>query len=186
MKNLILFSVVAAIQLYIPARMILGHEKIINEGEEYKFLVAPIDPSDPFRGKYIHLNFEAADFTLKDTTQEWKINEEVYVQLKKDSEGYAAISNVTKEAPEGLPYVKATIRHKLPYEKPEKLQIAYPFDRFYMEESKAYDAELAYRESLDDTLKKAYALVFIKDGEAVLTDVMINDMPILKLLEDTP
>jgi uncharacterized membrane-anchored protein len=180
MKNipLLLFAIVAIVQLYIPAQMILGREKVIREGQEFKFTVAPIDPSDPLRGKYIDLNFEATQFELNDTTRKWEIFEEVYVSLTENQKGFATISNITKEAPKGgTPYVKAKIQQKMPYDRPEKLVINYPFERFYMEESKAYDAELAYRESLTDPSSTAYAVVYVKDGDAVITEVMIDNVP---------
>ena len=62
------------------------------------------------------------------------------------------------------------------------LAIDYPFDRYYMEESKAYDAELTYRKSQLDTSQIAYALVSIKDGEAVLKDVLINGVSIREIV----
>ncbi len=60
----------------------------------------------------------------------------------------------------------------------QQLTVDFPFDRYYMEESKAVEAEQVYRESLPDTNQVAYALVKIKDGEAVLKDVLINDVSI--------
>lgn len=65
-----------------------------------------------------------------------------------------------------------------------RLTIDYPFDRFYMEESKARDAEMAYRESQLDTTQTTYALVKIKAGEAVLKEVMINGIPIREIVAD--
>ncbi|HMB62545.1 MAG TPA: hypothetical protein VKN36_05700, partial [Eudoraea sp.] len=59
----------------------------------------------------------------------------------------------------------------------------YPFDRFYMEESKANEAELTYRQSQRDTSKITYALVRIKNGEAVLKDVMIDGISIRELVK---
>jgi hypothetical protein len=52
-----------------------------------------------------------------------------------------------------------------------------------MEESKAYDAELSYRESSDKNGSRAYALVNIKNGERVLKDVIIEDMPIKEFVK---
>ena len=44
-----------------------------------------------------------------------------------------------------------------------------PFNTFYMEETKAYDAEMAYVEANRDSLSNnIYALVYIKDDHAVL------------------
>jgi hypothetical protein len=49
-----------------------------------------------------------------------------------------------------------------------------------MEEGKTYEAETAYREYNRDTIitKPAYALVAIKEGSAVLKDVIIEGISI--------
>lgn len=181
--SIVAFAVVAAIQLYVPASMILDREKIITDGKMLKFKTAPVDPSDPFRGKYIDLEFKATEYKLQNSDEEWQSDENVYVQLKKDEEGYAHIQGISKVKPaEGL-FVKGSIQYMIPYENPEKLVIQYPFDRYYMEESKAYDAELTYLETVSDTSGVTYALVHVLDGEAVLTDVLIDDISILELIQ---
>ena len=52
------FGLLVAAQLYVPASMILGRENTIKAGKEFQFRVAPIDPNDPLRGKYIRLDYE--------------------------------------------------------------------------------------------------------------------------------
>ena len=52
-----------------------------------------------------------------------------------------------------------------------------------MEESKAYEAELTYRQSQRDTTKLTYALVSIKNGDAVLKDVLIDGISIKEIVE---
>jgi hypothetical protein len=53
-----------------------------------------------------------------------------------------------------------------------------------MEESKAYDAEIAVTENLRDSLlNSAYALVYIKEGQAVLKDVIIEGVSIKNYVE---
>ena len=186
MKKIVIpiFIVVMLAQLYVPAQMILGRESVISEGEVFKFITAPVDPSDPFRGKYIILNFEATEFSLTDEN-DFEIYQDVYVWLEKDENGYAQIANVTKEAPtDDVQYVKAIVQQLTPYENPEKLRVRYLFDRFYMEESKAYDAEVSYRESMENEGSHTYALVHIKDGQAVVTDVFIDELPILQYLKE--
>ncbi len=61
------------------------------------------------------------------------------------------------------------------------LVINYPFTRYYMEESKAKAAELAHRRSLRNDQEVTYALVNIKNGDAVLKDVMINGVSVKEL-----
>lgn len=55
---LLSFFLVAVVQLYVPSKMIWDREEVLRTGTEYKFRTAPIDPTDPFRGKYITLRFD--------------------------------------------------------------------------------------------------------------------------------
>jgi hypothetical protein len=59
-----------------------------------------------------------------------------------------------------------------------------PFDRFYLEESKASEAERVYWQAQRDTAQVAYGLVTIGKGRAVLTDVMINDRSVVDIITD--
>lgn len=57
--KIILLIVLFAIQLAIPGYMIFEQNQILTEGTAYKFKTRPIDPYDPFRGRYVTLAFEA-------------------------------------------------------------------------------------------------------------------------------
>ena len=70
------FVLVALMQLFVPANMIWSREKVLNEGKIYKFKTAPIDPNDPFRGKYISLNFEQNAIEVNNA-DDWMIQQEV-------------------------------------------------------------------------------------------------------------
>ena len=181
MKNytLIAFVVLALIQLFVPLKMILDKEDVLHTGEVFKFKTAPVDPTDPFRGKYINLRFEASQYPINQPDA-WTKNQEVFVQLTTDADGFAQVLDVTPEPPSSsTPYLKARISRVAP----DALFLEYPFDRYYMEETKAYDAEQLYRESLSDTLQTTYALVHIKEGEAVLEDVMVDGVPIREVVK---
>ena len=54
----IIFIVVGLVQLFVPANMILNEETILKSGTVYKFKTRPVDPNDPFKGKYINLNYQ--------------------------------------------------------------------------------------------------------------------------------
>lgn len=70
MKNkkilFILFITVVIAQLFIPVKIILNKEDILKTGTAFKFKTAPIDPTDPFRGEYIILNFDENEFKIED------------------------------------------------------------------------------------------------------------------------
>lgn len=155
--------------------MIVGKENILSTGTEYKFRTAPVDPNDPFRGKYITLNFDADNFDVENDNF-WHQDDEVYVLLGKDEKGFAKIIDITKQTPlnNKADYVKA----KIHYAYDNRVTIDYTFNKFYMEESKAPNAERVYRETARDTSQTAYALVCVKEGDAVLKDVIINGVSI--------
>lgn len=180
---LIAFVLVALAQLTIPVKMILDKEEVLENGTVYKFRTAPVDPNDPFRGKYIALTFR--DNTVEITNgEEWIVGETIYVVLTTGDDGFAKIDFVSKQMPEGhADVMKAKVRSVLD-DNTRKLMIDYPFDRFYMEESKAMEAEITYRQLLTDTNKVTYALVNIKNGEAVLSDVLIDGTSILEMVNN--
>lgn len=180
----ILFILLALVQIYVPAKMILNRESVLVGGTEYKFKAAPIDPYDPFRGKYITLTFAERSVLIEDE-HDWYSGETVYVQFTTDINGFAKISSVTKDSPANEDYLEATVDY-VSSNGSQRLTIEYPFDRYYMEESKAYDAELTYRRSLMDTSRTTYALVRIKDGDAVLKDVLIDGIPIKEIVKRQP
>jgi len=188
MKNkkilLTLFIIVALVQLYIPAKMILDSENILKTGVLHKFKVAPVDPNDPFRGKFISLRYQETVVAVANE-KDWKEKDEVYVLLKTDPQGFAKIEAITKEIPKYTSdFLEATI-DDVTGDGSNKVYLEYPFDRFYMEEAKAYEAEVAYNESLRNTeIHETYAVVYVKNGEAVLDDIMIDGVSIKEVVAD--
>jgi uncharacterized membrane-anchored protein len=184
-RNLVIiaFVAVALLQLYVPAQMVAGQEDILITGKEFRFRSAPVDPNDPFRGKFITLRYDANKFRIEDDSN-WKYHDRVYVSISADKDGFVKIDAVSKTRPEdGSDFVKAEVSYIVQGE--HELNIDYPFDRYYMTETKAPEAENIYRESEADTSQVAYGLVAIKNGEAVLKDVMINDTPIKQIVNDS-
>lgn len=188
MKNkkylFLLFLAVVAAQLYVPTQMILDQEDVLQTGTPFRFETEPVDPTDPMRGKYIRLRFKENKFQIEDV-ENWERNEKIYVVIKNTSNSYAKIVNVVKEKPSAnTPYIKAKVDQVYDYNEDDKhIQIEYPFTRFYMEESKAKEAEnLAQRNP--NTNKKTYALVYVKNGKSVLNNVFVNNKPIKKVVEE--
>jgi uncharacterized membrane-anchored protein len=75
-------------------------------------------------------------------------------------------------------YIKTRVSYVALEDHKSTLFIDYPFDRYYLEESKALAAEQAYAASVRDTTQVTYALVNIKDGVAVLKEVLIGGVPV--------
>lgn len=178
----IIFIIVALVQLFVPAQMIFSKEEVLSTGTIYKFKTEPVDPNDPFRGKYITLRYAIRSCSTKDTV--WERRTPIYIALTTDSLGFATVKEVSK-----TPFDNATdyvVGETYWYDKgTEKVSFDFPFDRFYMNEYKAKPAEDVYRKAQRDTLpNNTYALVAVKDGEAVLKDVIINEKSIADYVEE--
>lgn len=173
------FIFVSIIQLAVPAKMIYNYENILKFGKEYRFKIAPIDPSDPFRGKYITLRIKERQFYFHDRS-DLKNNEVIYVILDSVSpDGFARIKNISIEKPPlNVDFIKAKVDY---FSNKEILYITYPFERYYLEESKAPKAERMYFDASRDTNKISYVTVKVIDGNSVLNDLIINDKSIKDL-----
>ncbi|HEY4788097.1 MAG TPA: GDYXXLXY domain-containing protein [Bacteroidales bacterium] len=172
-KNIVIiaFVVVAMIQLVVPAKMIFNYENILSKGKPYKFQIAPIDPSDPFRGKYIIIRIKENRFKVnrKDTL---KYNEDIYVLTSTDSaNGFVKIKDIVKEKPQAnVDFIKA----KAGYFNDSTLLIDYPFERYYLEESTAPKIERLYHDALWSSTKVSFVIVKVIDGNAVISDLVIS------------
>src|SRR5690606_30981417 len=90
-------AIVLLIQLFVPTSMILHQEDILERATAYKFKTHPIDPADPFKGKYIRLNYDINSVPSNDST--WVGQEDIYILLTTDRLGFAKIKHVSRDIP---------------------------------------------------------------------------------------
>jgi uncharacterized membrane-anchored protein len=179
------FAILVLAQLGIAGRMVMQQEQIIQKGKQFLFKAAPIDPNDPFRGKYITLDFEAEQYETTDP-QVWSASEEVFVLLRTDPDGFAEVKALQQTPPtDDIPYFKAQIDYFYPQDSTNLINLDFPFDRYYMEESKAPEAEQIYREAFREAKNDIFAVVFISRGKSVLEDVKIGGQSIKDLSAKT-
>ena len=162
----------------------LYREDILKTGTQYKFKTQPVDPNDPFRGKYVTLNYEidSADAVAMDSTIH--SGDRILVYLDTDSLGYAKLHSVSKfKKNTERDYVEAKVQSYNINTKKVIFQLE--FNRYYMEEFKAKPAEDIYRKYnlKQDSTDNTYAMVAVKEGEAVLKDIYINDKSIHYYIE---
>ena len=174
----IAFALLVLLQLWVPAAVIRKKEDILSTGATFKFRTAPVDPNDYLRGKFVYLSFSQNSFEVN-SAGDWRDRRDIFVNLGTDSAGFAKILSVSKDADiAGQNYIKATLSYVSENGAKTVLHIDWPFDRFYMEESKAPLAEKAYNDTRMDSSITSYALVKVKHGNAVLANVYIDDKPI--------
>jgi len=171
-------------QWFVPLNMIMQQETILKDGTVFKFKTQPIDPNDPFRGKFVVLNYVASR-TIIPNGQLWVNGEPVFVKIHTDSDGFAMIAGLEKVEPvDDKNYVKAEINNVWDTN-PTQVSIRYPFERFYMEESKAPKAEAMFRDLWRDSTTNVYSLVVIKEGRAALEDVLVDGVSIRDAVMDS-
>ena len=169
----ILFVVVALIQVAIPASMMIDQENTLATGTPFKFKTQPVDPNDPFRGKYITLNYEIDEYS--NNRQYWERGDAIYVYLKNDALGYAQVETISKEK---LPSKSDYVIGEVNWNQGPGMTVHFdfPFDRFYMNEAKAKPAEDIV--NLQSESRETYAIIHVKNGTGVIKDVYVNNIPI--------
>ncbi|MFP6581026.1 MAG: GDYXXLXY domain-containing protein [Candidatus Hydrogenedentota bacterium] len=178
--TLILFAAMVAAQLGVPAFMIVQREGTLQQGVAYKFRCAPVDPYDAFRGKYVALSLQTGG-DLSWSGDPLRENQPIYVSLSVDTEGFAQVDSLSLTRPDFGDYVQAKVQWNTAGQ--TDVSLAFPFDRYYLEESKAPEAERVYRESLREAERSTYITVRIKSGFGVLEELYINDTPVHEFLQ---
>jgi uncharacterized membrane-anchored protein len=177
-----LFVAVAAVQLTVPAFQIWKHEDILRTGMPYKFRTAPVDPYDAFRGRYVALNYADTQAPVR-RGDKLEYRQPAYVGLAVDDAGFARFTELSAMPPVGCDFVR--VQYWYSVGQGSNSQFRLPFDKFFMEETKAPKAEQAYwrhgnrRGDTNDT----YVVVRVKGGRGVIEDLYIKDTPIRNFLE---
>ncbi len=170
-----IFGIVALIQLSVPASMIWKRQATIKQGRVWKFRTAPVDPADAFRGRYIALGF-TADEVLR--AKAWQGNEKIYAVLKEDSDGFAQVESLSSTPIGGDNVIKV----ESGYWNDHVQNIVFPFNRYWITEKLAPDAERAYRENSRRGKENAYVTVRVRNGDAALEQLYIDNQPLADYL----
>lgn len=179
------FIIVGLAQWLVPAQMIWKREEVLKNGNTFRFLTEPVDPTNPFIGKYITLNFKE-DVGWDPNGHSYEQGQTIYVLLENDNAGFAHVKGITTNEPTNQTgYVKAKVRYSSNYANSDSVEvnIDYPFDKFYMEEKKAPKAEAEYREASRNPTSTTYAQVKIWKGVAVTENVFIDNKPLSSYLK---
>ena len=176
MKRLpiVIFIFVALLQLSVPALMAWSRVQTLTHGRVWKFKTAPIDPEDAVRGRYVMLNFAAEEFPQPSAV----LTTPVYALLKESPDGFAEIDQISATPVRGDNVIKV---------EPVsfwsgKQHVAFPFDKFWLTEKIAPEAEKAYRENSQRGKENAYVTVRVRNGDAALEQLYIDNQPLTDYL----
>jgi uncharacterized membrane-anchored protein len=170
----LIFILVALAQLSVPGLMAWGRHQTLKHGRVWKFKTAPIDPEDAVRGRYVMLSFAAEEFPQPSAV----LTTPVYALLKESSDGFAEIDQISATPVRGDNVIKV---------EPVsfwsgKQHVAFPFNRFWLTEKIAPEAERAYRENSRRGKENAYVTVRVRSGDAALEQLYIDDQPLADYL----
>lgn len=178
-----LFAIVAAVQLAVAGGAIFRSELALRTGEVFRFRIQPVDPVDAFRGRYVAIRFALDRAPAPDGLQlgrrQW-----VFVPLQRDSDGFAAFGSATLDRPASGAYLRLTTGGIYPDEDGiRRVWLSMPFDRYYMDEDLAPEAERAVWNGRRGQ-REVSVTVRVRDGVGVIEDLYIDDIPIHQWLAE--
>ncbi|MFA5941995.1 MAG: GDYXXLXY domain-containing protein [Sinimarinibacterium sp.] len=183
-------GLVCALQWTLPAFLIHRGQTTLQQGIQYRFRTAPIDPADPFRGRYVQLDFDAARVFPGNLDPELRRGQRVFAPIRVDDQGYAAFGALRQTPPDRGDYLQVEVL----WNNAEELRLRLPFDRYYLDEHLAPEAERLYRESRrrddpaaeEDPQRPAYVSVRVRDGYAVIEELYIDGQAVRTHLRELP
>lgn len=193
-----LFFAFAAIIVLIPVYVAISSQNVLNNGKLYKFKPLAYDPFDPFRGKFLRVNYDTSGIP---TEFDFAEGETVYVSVAKDKQGFAFFEEAFKEPPKGKDYIESKIawsgmgtdrrlemiermddpdfeiseedvRQRVSIEIPDNL------GKYFINEDDALNAEKVLAKHREN----AYIAVRILDGQARLENIYVFNQPMLDYL----
>ena len=177
MKRLrvLIFALIAFAQLSVPAMLVWERVQTLTHGRVWKFRTAPIDPEDAVRGRYVMLRFGAEDFTHP---EKFESPDSVYAVLKETPDGFAEIDHTSTTEIRGDNVIKVEPGGNWD----GRQHIVIPFNRLWITEKSAPEAERAYRENSRRGQQNAFATVRVLNGDAALEQLYIDNQPLADYL----
>lgn len=167
---LIFAAVIFLLQLLVPATMIIGHEMTLDRGVEIKIRCQPIDPVDPFRGRYVRVRLDLPLPDKQPLPEEFYSQQQLFAILSVDDQGFAEISKIVINEPREDLYVCG---QNSGWRETFDLGL----DRYYMNERLAPEAEKLVRSGIRQE-SEVWASVKVWKGRAALSAIFVDGIPI--------
>lgn len=174
MAKKILFVAFALLVLSIPIYLMLTSENVLENGYRHKIKLQAYDPFDPFRGKYLRLNYnnEVQASNLKK-------GDPIYITLKKDALGYSEFHKGFNTPPSTADYFKAEVLYY--YDNYATFRTD-NISKYFINEDKVKAAEgvvIDYQRNHPDSI---YVAIRVLNGEIRLEDIYVEETPLLEFI----
>lgn len=166
LSRIALAAVICA-QMAVPVWMIATNETTLARGTEYRLRVEPLDPYDPFRGRYVTVS--PVD-TLVSAYPDFPNDAATcYITFSRE-EGYDVPAWAYTHIPYGEEYLEVSVEEVFQEEGEILVRIVYPFDRVFLNEEVAPRVESLFR----DYEGIVTLSVFVKDGMATVRTILFD------------
>lgn len=193
--RLIGYLLALAAALFYPVSKIISMEYPKTPPETYLFRTVVYDPYDPMRGRYVRLNLNTMQIRIPREYSITKPRNPCYAVLEKNADGIAVITDLVadlKSVPKGKHAVKAKYLYyaKDWDQKTKRLKkngrhsIQLPFDRFYMNEKLAPEAERIVRENLPVENSVLLKVRIYTDGSFAVEDLLVKGKGIREMIRE--
>ena len=193
--KLALLAVLAVLQLGATASSILKYESTLRTGTLYRIPTMPIDPADPFRGRYVAVR---PAITMRnpiapeivDVLERIQSGEKGYVVLASDEKGFASAAQVLTAPPSQGDYLEITqawpewSTSNQPNTPSTRVgfNLLFSFDRYYMNDAAAPLAQdRAAQARRTNAESRTWLTVRVKNGIGVIEGLFIDGAPIEQL-----
>lgn len=180
MKSLsfILFALVSLAQWAAPLSQIFKFERTLSNGTLVRLKCTAPDPYDPLRGRYLAVRLDQDNAPFAKDSKLFE-GQHAYAVLQTGADGQTTIQELRAEPPAAGDYVRVTFN----YESEDKGFFTWPFDRFYLNEELAPEADKWFAETIRDA-KGILAEVRVHQGTAVLENLSFDGKSIRDILKN--
>lgn len=180
MKSLpiIIFALTALAQWAAPLSQIWTYESVLTKGTLIRVKCAAPDPYDPLRGRFLAVRPEQTGVPLPDGVELTEART-AYATFTTGADGLTTLSTLSFTPPAGGDYMR--IQANYAYGK--EARISWPFERFYLNEKIAPEADEWFRENIRSA-KGIIAEVRVLNGRAVLADLTLDGKPFREILKE--
>ena len=167
MKSLpiLLFALTVLAQWAVPLAAVRQHERVLAGGELIRLKCTAPDPYDPLRGRYLAVRPEIREAPAEKSS--WRGHG--YAVLEVGADGLATVTRIERERPASGRFLRVRVR----WASNGMAHFEWPFDRYYLNEKLAPEADRWLAESLRSA-KGVLAEVRVLDGRAVLADLTLD------------
>ncbi len=176
--SLIVFGVAVLAQWAAPLSQIWTYEDTLAHGALIKLKCSAPDPYDPLRGRFLAVLPEQQSVEVP---RDMKLEKDmsVYGLITTGPDGLATLASLTLTPPTRGDYVRVKVR----YRQGPTATIDWPFDRFYVNEKLAPEADKWFAENIRSD-QGIVAEVRVLNGRAVLQDLSLDGKPFREILKE--